>query len=301
MIPTFRFRWLALVLLVLALRPSTTGAWGFVSHRQINEQAIRSLPDAVSPFFKAYADTLVAWSVKPDLRRSFDTTEGPKHYIDIDRYGGHPFSRLPRDRAAAERTFGPRTVDTNGTVPWVIADLTDSLAAAMRAGDGLSIVRIAADLSHYVADAHVPLHATENYDGQLTGQRGLHSRWESRLPERFGRSYRLTPQSVQPISDPLEEAFRIVVESYTLVDSILIADRGAREGIPANELTRKREIRGRMVDEYAPEYFERFHERLNGMVERRLQSSIGSVASYWTAAWERAGRPDLASVRVVWP
>lgn len=301
MTTSFRLRWLALVLLVLALHPSTTGAWGFVSHRQINEQAIRSLPDAVAPFFKAYADTLVAWSVKPDLRRSFDSTEGPKHYIDIDRYGGRPFAELPRDRAAAERKFGPRTVDTNGTVPWVIADLTDSLAAAMRAGEGLSIVRLAADLSHYVADVHVPLHATENYDGQLTGQKGLHSRWESRLPERFGRSYRLSPQPVRSIGDPLAEAFRVVLESHALVDTILIADLGAREGIPADQLTRKREIRGRQVEEYVPEYFERFNERLDGMVERRLQAAIGAVASYWMASWEWAGRPDLASVRVVWP
>lgn len=301
MIPFFRLRWPVLVLSVLALRPATTGAWGFVSHRQINEQAIRSLPDAVAPFFKSVADTLVAWSVKPDLRRSSDPTEGPRHYIDIDRYGGPPFAGLPRDRAVAVRKFGRRTVDTNGTVPWVIADLTDSLAAAMRAGDGLAIVRHAADLSHYVADAHVPLHATENYDGQLSGQKGLHARWESRLPERFGRSYQLAPQPVRPIADPLDEAFRIVLESYLLVDSILIADRGAREDIPVDQLTRKREIRGRAVDEFVPEYYERFHERLDGMVERRLQASIGAVASYWTAAWVRAGRPDLASVRVVWP
>jgi hypothetical protein len=106
---------------------------------------------------------------------------------------------------------------------------------------------------------------------------------------------------VRPIADPLDEAFRIVLESYLLVDSILIADRGAREDIPVDQLTRKREIRGRAVDEFVPEYYERFHERLDGMVERRLQASIGAVASYWTAAWVRAGRPDLASVRVVWP
>jgi hypothetical protein len=293
-------RWLTIAVLLLALRPSYTGAWGFVSHRQVNEQAIRSMPDAAAPFFRSYADTIVAWSVKPDLRRSFDTTEGPKHFMDIDRYGARPFAGLPRVRAEAERKFGRRTVDTNGTLPWVIAELTDSLADAMRRRNGHSIVRIAADLSHYVADAHVPLHATSNYDGQLTGQKGLHARWESRLPERFGRTFKLTPQTVRSIPDPLSEAFRIILEGESLVDSILVADRGAREGIPVDQLTRKRERRGRVEEEYAPEYFERFHERLNGMVERRLQASIGAVASFWTAAWERAGRPDLTKVDVVW-
>lgn len=297
----FRLRWLTAALLLLVLRPSSTGAWGFTSHRQIDEQAIRSMPEAVSPFFRTYADTLVAWSVKPDLRRSVDSTEGAKHFIDIDRYGSRPFTELPFDRLEAERRFGRRTVDTNGTIPWVIADLTDSLSDAMRRGDGLAILQIAADLSHYVADAHVPLHATSNYDGQLTGQKGLHARWESRLPERFGRTYRLTPAPVRPIVDPRAEAFRIVLESEALVDSVLLADRNVRDAIPADQLTRKRERRGRMEEEYLPEYFDRFHERLNGMVERRLQTAIGAVASYWTAAWERAGRPDLSSLRVEWP
>ncbi len=297
----FPFRLLVVALLLLALRPAPMGAWGFISHRQINEQAVRSMPDEAAPFFRAYADSIVAWSVNPDLRRSYDTTEGPKHFIDIDRYGAAPFKDLPREREAAEQKFGRRTVDTNGTVPWVIADLTDSLAAAMSRRDGLTMVRTAADLSHYVADAHVPLHATSNYDGQLTGQKGLHSRWESRIPERFGRSFHLTPAGVTPIADPLAEAFRIVIESEALVDSVLRADRSAREGIPVDQLTRKRERRGREELEFVPEYYDRFNRDLNGMVERRLQRAIGSVASFWTAAWERAGRPDLAAVRVEWP
>lgn len=290
----------SLVVLLLALRPITTGAWGFVSHRQVNEQAIRSLSGGVAAFFLAHADTIAAWSVKPDQRRWSDTTEGPKHFIDIDRYGASPFKELPRNRAEADRKYGRRTVDTNGTVPWVIADLTDSLADAMRRRNGLAMIRLAADLSHYIADAHVPLHATSNYDGQLSNQKGLHARWESRLPERFGSSFRLTPQAVRPIADPVIEAFRIVLESERLVDSVLLADRGAREGIPPEQLTRKRERRGREELEYAPEYYDRFYERLNGMVERRLQSAIASVASYWTAAWERAGRPDVGGVTVRW-
>ena len=36
---------------------------------------------------------------------------------------------------------------------------------------------------YYVGDAHVPLHTTENYNGKMTGQKGIHGFWESRLPE----------------------------------------------------------------------------------------------------------------------
>lgn len=289
----------ALVLLIL-VRPSDSGAWGFWSHRQIHQHAVRSLPEGLSPFFIANAETLAAWSVKPDQRRWSDPSESPKHYIDIDRYGSAPFDSLPRIRSEADGRYGRTTVDTNGTVPWVIADLTDSLALAMRRRDGREIIRIASDLGHYIADAHVPLHTTENYDGQLTGQKGLHARWESRLPERFGTGYGLRPQSAVPIADPLQEAFRIILESETLVDSVTSLDLKAREGIPEERLMRKRERRGRTEVEFTAEFYDRYHALLNGMVERRLQAAIGSVASYWTTAWERAGRPDLASVRVRW-
>ena len=288
------------MLLLLLARPSNTGAWGFWSHRQIHMHAVRSLPDEMGRFFTYHVDTLMAWSIKPDQRRFSDTSEAPKHFIDIDRYGTAPFDSLPRLRSEADRRFGRRTVDTNGIVPWVIAELTDSLALAMRQRDGLSIIRIASDLGHYVADAHVPLHATSNYDGQLTGQKGLHARWESRLPERFGQSYNLHPQAADHITDPLNEAFRIVLESESLVDSVVLMDMEARKGIPEEQLTRKRERRGRVVVEYTPEFYDRYHALLNGMVERRLQASIGSVAGFWVAAWEAAGRPDLSVVQVHW-
>jgi hypothetical protein len=35
------------------------------------------------------------------------------------------------------------------------------------------ILFIAADLGHYIADAHMPLHTSDNHDGQLTDQKGI--------------------------------------------------------------------------------------------------------------------------------
>src|SRR6186997_1940944 len=45
------------------------------------------------------------------------------------------------------------------------------------------ILKLSAEIGHYLADAHVPLHASSNHNGQLTGQRGIHGFWESRIPE----------------------------------------------------------------------------------------------------------------------
>ena len=45
-------------------------------------------------------------------------------------------------------------------------------------------------IGHYVADAHVPLHAVLNYNGQLTGQTGIHNRWEDELFIRYRNAAR---------------------------------------------------------------------------------------------------------------
>src|SRR4029077_16003668 len=57
-------------------------------------------------------------------------------------------------------------------------------------------------LSHYVADAHVPFHATVNYDGQLTGQRGIHARFEGELFARYRDRLTIAPPALPPVSDP---------------------------------------------------------------------------------------------------
>ena len=48
-------------------------------------------------------------------------------------------------------------------------------------------------LAHYVSDAHVPFHAALNYDGQLTGQWGIHSRFETELFERYQSKLTVVP------------------------------------------------------------------------------------------------------------
>ena len=278
------------------IAPSVGLSWGFFAHREIHRQAIKNLPPEMGDFFAAWSDTLIALSIAPDVRRSKDTLEALKHYIDIDRYGGLPFRELPRAYEDAARKYGRAHVDSNGTVPWTIIATLEGLTDAMRRKDRDAILARAGDLGHYVADAHVPLHATENYDGQMTGQKGLHSRWESRIPERFGQSYRIGGGTAVYIAQPLDNAFSIVLESFSQVDSVLQADRKACAGIPKEELITTREVRGRMVSEYSTAYYDAMHRELNGMVERRMQKASVSVASHWYTAWVNAGRPDFSTL-----
>jgi hypothetical protein len=191
-------------------------------------------------------------------------------------------------------------VRANGVVPWRIAAFTDSLTRAFKMKNLDKILFFAANVGHYVADAHVPLHATENYDGQLTGQKGLHARWESEIPERYMRHLEMqneTAPRAKYIPDKTEESFKWVLESYLMVDSVLKCDLKAKEGLKPEEIyTVVIDKNGRERQIYTPLYYERFKQALGDMVERRFEQTIERVASIWYSAWVDAGAPDLSEL-----
>jgi hypothetical protein len=284
---------LLIFLIVLFLSPFPLLSWGFWAHKEITKTAIESLPNGLREFFRAHADSLIAKSTEPDQRRFADQAEPSRHYINIDRYGTYPFAELPRQYNEAVSKFGKGMVDSSGTLPWRIAEITEKLAESFRRHDVKEVVFYATWLGHYVADAHVPLHAAQNYDGQLTGQKGLHSRWESRIPEKFGELYRLEPRPASYLKDPLETAFEVVLESFLKVDSVLSFDKEALESIPEKERFIARKRGDRVIYEYSDPYYERYNTLLDGMVERRMNDAAQRIASYWLTAWENAGKPDL--------
>ncbi len=57
------------------------------------------------------------------------------------------------------------------------------LTTAFKNKDPAKILKLSAELGHYIADFHVPLHASSNHNGQYTNQKGIHGFWESRIPE----------------------------------------------------------------------------------------------------------------------
>ncbi|MGB2869928.1 MAG: zinc dependent phospholipase C family protein [Bacteroidota bacterium] len=286
----------SVVIIFLLSMPGDGFSWGFWAHRAINRSAVDTLPPEVRPFFEFYRDSLTAHAVDADRRRFSDRNEGFYHYINIDRYGKFPFVELPHSYAEAAAKFGKSIVDSNGTVPWRVAEFTAKLSEAMKAQDKERILYYASNLGHYVADAHVPLHATENHDGQMTNQKGIHARWESRIPELYGEHYVLGHGSVEYFKSPLEEIFTVILESSALVDSVLSLDLKAREGIPEGELMAGSQRRGRTVYEFSGVFFKRYHELLSGMVERRMNEASVRLAGFWYTAWIDAGKPDLSKL-----
>ena len=286
------------VVVVFGLTRSLFG-WGFWAHKEINRAAIDALPETLRAFFRAHADSIIENSIRPDLRRNSVEREQYYHYIDIDRYGKYPFPELPHDitmameKFGAEGAVGADSVLKNGIVPWRIAELVDSLTDAMREERVEEAVFYAADLGHYVADIHMPLHTTENYDGQLTGHKGVHWRFETGITERYGKEYDLHADGAAYVENPLEYAFDAVLESYQFVDSVLYADGKAREGIPESELYTVVTRNGKKEYQYSVEYYDRFNGYLNGLAERRMRAAVRRVASLWYTAWVKAGEPNL--------
>jgi len=267
--------------------------WGFQSHRNIHTAAIDGMPAAIKPFFEKHRNFLIEESVTPDRRRRHDPTEGPNHYINLDLFGDYPFENFPLEYKNAVNQFGEDSLQSKGLAVWRVANWYDSLTVAMAEQDVDKILRFAADLGHYIADLHMPLHTTSHYDGQLTNQRGVHRRFETDLPERYDSRYCWKIPEVRLIEDPLQYTFEFTLESYRLIDELYTADMKARDGIPENDLYTIERRNDRRIYIYNDKYYEQFHKELNGMVEDRLRLATQRIRDLWYTAWVRAGKPEL--------
>lgn len=261
--------------------PVPASAWGLDVHKFIMARAIPLLPPEIRPFFQKYEASIVEHAIDPDLWRTVGwLEEPPRHFLDMDAYGPYPFKDLPHVYDDAVTRYGLEFVHKNGTLPWRSEEIYRKLAEAFtqKAPYARENIKLfSALLSHYAGDAHVPFHAALNYDGQLTGQWGIHSRFESELFERYKSTIRLSPKLPASIGNPREFIFETLTTGFPLVQPILDADKAAVQG---------REF-------YDDAYFEQFFGKVKLILETRLSDSIGDVAGMITAAWIEAGRPAL--------
>ena len=272
-------------------------SWGFFGHRRINQLAVFLLPPRMIVFYKANIDFLTEHAADPDKRRYAVAEEGPRHYIDLDRYGAFPFDSLPRRWEAAVAKFTEDSLNRHGIVPWWIQVMHRRLVAAFREKKYSSILKLSAELGHYIADAHVPLHASSNHNGQHTGQRGIHGFWESRIPELLAdKEWDFFISKAAYIKDPLDFAWKTVLQSAAAADTVLLAERQLSKAFPQDQRYAYEERNGLLVRQYSAAYAIAYDGVLRGMVERRMRQSIHAVASFWYTAWVDAGQPDLAAL-----
>lgn len=283
----------AILFLVLLTPSHNLIGWGFAAHKQINRLAIFLLPEEMFGFYKANIDFLTEHAVDADKRRHGVAGEAPKHYIDLDLWGEPPFDSLPRRWKDAVARFGEDSLMNNGIVPWHVERMYYRLVTAFENRNVQQVLRLSADLGHYIADAHVPLHTTSNYNGQFTGQHGIHALLETRLPELYAHEYDLLNKKVEPVLRPLLDIWEVVLESHSLVDCVLVNEMETRNAVPEHLHFSYEAREGRSVKVYSETYAADYHQRLNGIVKKRMREAIYTVASYWMGAWVAAGQPNL--------
>ncbi|HVM86591.1 MAG TPA: zinc dependent phospholipase C family protein [Puia sp.] len=271
--------------------------WGFFAHKKINYYAVFLLPPEMLVLYKPNIDFISEHAVDPDKRRYVNSSEGPHHYIDIDHYGKYPFPELPRKWDSAIKKFSEDTLRVYGTVPWWIQTMLTRLTKAFREKDQSRILKLSAEIGHYIADAHVPLHASTNHNGQLTGQEGIHGFWESRIPELLAeKEWDFFIGKAEYISTPHEFIWKRVLESAAEADTVLSLEKKLNEKFPADKKFAFEEKNGTITKQYSSAYTIAYNNEIQNMVEHRMRQSIYAVASFWYTAWVDAGQPDLKSL-----
>ena len=281
-----------LLKIILSAVVLLSSGWGFFAHQKINRLAVFILPPPMIGFYKKNINYLSEASVNPDRRRYAVADEAPRHYIDLDDYGDSAAYTLPRYWNQAEEKIGIDSLLAHGIVPWHIAKMYDQLKDAFLLRDPRKILRISAELGHYIADANVPLHTTSNYDGQKTGQAGIHALWESRLPELHFIEYDFFVGKAEHVQNIQMAAWAAIARSNAAVDSVLRFEKELSEKMTSKKFSF--ETKGKQtIKMVSVEYSKAYHQLLSGMVERQFCASVKMVGDVWYSAWVDAGQPDL--------
>lgn len=269
-------------------------SWGFLVHKTIHQLAVYRLPKKMAPFFSENMNYLVTNAPRPDNRRNQDSTEATKHFIDLEMFGPDAANQMPADWNAAMQRYSKDSLIKYGYVPYHVVYMKNKLTDAFRSGNADSILFYATDLGHYIGDAHVPLHTTANYDGQLTNQRGLHSLWESTVPELGMKEWNLySKHKAEYLPDPGAAIWTAVRHAATLVPGLF-----EKESIVSRDFTDSRKYvvktsRGREFKTYSPEFAAAYARVIAPEVNEQLLRSAELIADFWYTSWVDAGKPDL--------
>lgn len=278
-------RWFIPGLIFLAV--GIAYSWGNHGHELINKAAAGLVSGEFGLFLEAQADSLAVHGPDPDHWKSSDPDEGYRHYIDLDLYSEPPFTDFPNTESELIKKYGRRNVRRWGIVPYRIDQYSRVVIDLLAAGKWAEAVIPLAALGHYVADIHMPLHVVANYNGQLTGNTGIHFRWEVEMVDKYIDELHPDNPAYQ-IDDLLDECFRIARESYAVYPQLLRADSLARPLLSAEqqELLPSYDF---LPDDspYPAELY-----RQSGQLARdRMEAAATRVASFWLYCWTAAGKP----------
>ncbi len=261
-------------------------SWGAVGHSKISESSSLSFNQQMQEF-QAWVGFLRDHASDADYRKSTDPTEGPKHYIDIDGYSIFVATgRIPQTLDSVIALYGWTFVEDQGILPWATERTFDSLRNCMQRHDFAKAKIFAADLGHYVADGHMPMHITKNYDGQLTGNTGIHSRYESTMINARIGEIIYTGEDATIVSNVNQYIFNYLYATYPYCDSILAADNYAKtQSSSTSSVTYKNAL----------------WAKTKGFTIPLFKSASNALAALIYTAWVQAGSPSLTNTSLYDP
>jgi hypothetical protein len=254
--------------------------WGRTGHQIINRSSTLSFNNQIN-FMVSWADFLAAHGSDADDRKSWDPTEGPKHYIDIDAFPEFVSTgQINQNFDSLVAQHGYSFVTDQGILPWTILVTIDSLQNAFENRNWEKAKLFASDLGHYVGDAHMPLHLTKNYNGQLTNQYGVHGRYESNMINRYSNLLQYEGDTLVYVEDLSDFVFQFIYVNYLYVDSLLSADLAAKS----------------VAGSYNDTYYEELWNLTENFTVKLFKGASNKMANLLYTAWINAGSPVLTDL-----
>ena len=269
------FKLLCLYLCLLSV--TTMYGWGDEGHKLITDKALHALPSEMKTF-SPWFDFITTHCVDPDNRKRDDKTEGAKHYIDIDYYKEYNKGNFQENFDSLSAMYGKDVVTKQGVLPWALQNTYHALVEAFRSHNAAKTKVMMADLAHYVGDAHQPMHTTVNYDGQLSGQKGVHSRYEIYMVNKHYNELaaKVIPGQAAPVKEITKFVFDCIYESNSLLPIVMMADTSA-----ANETNKN----------YNEEYYRLLWFKTQYATVSEMKNGAERLASLFYTAWLEAGTP----------
>jgi len=254
-----------LVLCILGNAPAA--GWWTQVHSFISENSIAHLPQPLRGFFEENVSAVSALAAQEP---------SGAHYINMDVYPEFFAGTFPRDIDDLISIYGVSFVNRYGKGPWTFTDfvetLTTKMASATDEQDWLNLLPIAVAQAHYIQDLHNPLHLTLNFNGQLTGNSGIHARYEGQMIVRQLNEFTFVQTDAVYLPSVIDFVFDGIDSRYPLVANILAAD-DLHSGLPTEE------------------YYAEMWNDTGAFTQVLFQQASEAVANSWYTAWINAGSP----------
>lgn len=258
-------------------------SWGGAGHYKISYASGLSF-NAQMAQFNSWVSVLAEHASDADDRKSWDPNEGPKHYIDIDNYNEFlTQGRIPQTLDSAIAVHGAAFVYDQGILPWATLVTYDSLKNCFQRSDWAKAVLFAADLGHYVADGHMPLHITRNYNGQYSGNSGIHSRFESTMINAYVSQITYPGSDIAEIENVNQYIFDYLYVNYTYGDSVIAADDYAK-ALAGNT--------------NSSTYKQALWDKSKGFTTTLFKNASHALTELIFTAWVQAGSPQMEASAV---